>query len=205
MRAEAALRAVRATSRSLAPELDDHVADAIRPASLVDGKDVSPVGVTRWAQPWVPLWCDWELRLRVDDRLERWDAGADRLGSAAGPRGLTRPRRPSARSAVAHCWCRPPPRRWPRRSASWLADEQARDAAGVSQVTELREDELAAAAAAAEGLDVLSGSLAGVRETLLGLDPLDARARRIDADGTPNSRADRAWTCRCCWPAGAAG
>ena len=183
LRAEAALRAVRATSRSLVPELDDEVADAVRPASLVDGKDVSPVGVTRWAQPWVPLWCDWELQLRVDDRLGRWTLGPidyDTEAPDAPPesertlRGRTLLVSAAAKALAAQI-------------RGWLADEQARDDGGVSQVTDLHEDELAAAATAAEGLDVLSGSLAGVRETLLGLDPLDAMRTPIEADGTPKS------------------
>ena len=186
LRAETALRAVRATGRGLEPEIDDQVTDALRPASLVAGHDVSPVGVTRWAQPWVPLWCDWELRLRVDDRLDRWTLGPIDYATDAAPdapaatertiRGRTLLVAAAAKALAAQI-------------RQWLADEQARDDAGVSQVTDLHEDELAAAATAAEGLDVLTGSLGGVRETLLGLDPLDATRMRIAPDGTPTSTA----------------
>jgi hypothetical protein len=186
MRAEAALRHARQpTTRSTEPELDDTGRDVLRRASLSEGVDGSPVGVTLWAQPWVPLWCDWELELRVDNVLERWPLGpvdfeADDPEPASGTpartvRGRTLLASDSARALAGQI-------------QAWLSEEQQRDKAGLSRVGDRREAELAAAAAAAEGLDVLSGSLTGIRETLLGLDPHDAGQVCIDQAGAPTSK-----------------
>jgi len=126
LRAEAALRFARTpTGRTADREIDDSVRDPLRRSSLVDGVDVSPVGVTRWAQPWVPLWLDWELEIAVDGRLDRWSLGPVELarpapatgnsnGSDRGADGAddgdgTLP--PRSRSAAGPPW--PPPRRGP--------------------------------------------------------------------------------------------
>jgi hypothetical protein len=189
LRAEAALRyAAAPTGRTAARELDDAVRDPLRRASLVDGVDVSPVGVTQWGQPWVPLWLDWELELQVDDRLDRW-----RLG----PVDLERPGDGSPGDDTL-----PPPRvvrrRTPLASSSakalsaqitaWLTAEHQRDKAGQGTVSAEHENELAGLAAAGGGLDVLTTALNGIRETLLGLDPTDAARVEIDADGAATSK-----------------
>jgi len=74
------------------------------------------------------------------------------------------------------------------RIKAWLSEEDARDAAGQGQASEGVEAELSAAAAAAEGLDVLVGTFHGLRETLLGLHPVDAGRALIQPDGTPLSK-----------------
>ncbi|MER5755862.1 hypothetical protein [Streptomyces sp. NPDC002088] len=182
VRAELALRHVRPTSRGLRPEVDDHVADVLRRASLQEGDDVSPVGVTRWAQPWVPLWCDWELELRVDDRLDRWQLGPIDLESAhPDPVAPSSSRVLRGRTLLASATAKALAGRIRR----WLSEEDAREQSGHNQVGEEHEEALAAAAAAADGADLLTGSLSGIRETLLGLDPHDAARVRIAADGTP--------------------
>jgi hypothetical protein len=188
VKAELALRSVHAQTRGRVPELDAGVSDMLRRASLAEGDDVSPVGLTRWAQPWIPLWCDWELQLRVDDALDRWVLGPIDLEvapkSAADAPGDARVVRGRALLATATT------RQLAAQIRQWLADEDARRAANGGQIDDAQRADLAAAATAADGVDVLTGSFGGVREALLGLDPLDAARTRILADGTPHPAPD---------------
>lgn len=165
-------------------KIDQSAADPLRGASLYDGVDVSPVGVTRWAQPWVPLWCDWEIELNLSDRLDGWGLGPIDLepgdlpapgGAARVVRGRTLLAASTAKALAAQI-------------RLWLDDEEARDKAGQSRIDDRREEELADAAGAAEGQDVLTGSFRGLRETLLGLNPTEAAQTRIDANGSPLSK-----------------
>ncbi len=183
VKAEVALRYVATESRTESV-LDDGAADVLRRASLQDGYDPSPVGVTRWAQPWIPLWCDWELELEVDDRLDGWTLGAidfqrKPTASPAPPAASIRGRSLLASSTA---------RALSAQIRQWFSEEDARDLAGQGQVTEEVEADLATAASAAAGLDVLTGTFDGIRETLLGLDPYEASATSIAPDGTPTSK-----------------
>jgi hypothetical protein len=165
------------------PDLIAGAADTLRRASLWEGTDMSPVGVTRWAQPWVPLWCDWEVSVAVDAGLDRWTLGPIDLQTDQTPDAATtqviQGRTPLVSAAA---------RALAGRINQWLADEAARQAAGQGQVSGLDQADLAAAATAAAGQDVLAGTLHGIRETLLGLDPADAARASIDPAGNPASK-----------------
>ena len=39
------------------------VADELRTFSLYKGADPDLVGVTTWAQPWMPMWLEWEVKV----------------------------------------------------------------------------------------------------------------------------------------------
>lgn len=185
VKAEIALRNVTADPRAASQALGDRTTDVLRHASLQDGYDPSPVGVTRWAQPWVPLWCEWELELEVDDLLDEWALGPIDLQRA--PAAATTPPAPTVirgRTLLVSSTARA----FSAQINQWLSEEDARDSAGQGQVTQEVRGELAAAAAAAAGLDVLSGTFRGVRETLLGLDPHDASMTLIAPDGTPTTQ-----------------
>ena len=54
------------------------MADELRRFSLVKGADPDLVGVTTWAQPWVPLWLEWELEVAGLDPpdVDAWPLGA---------------------------------------------------------------------------------------------------------------------------------
>ncbi len=185
VKAEMALRHVGTKSRSPIPELDEHARDTLRRYSLQDGYDVSPVGVTRWTQPWVPLWCEWEVELRVESSLDRWQLGPiDFDANQPIPQAAPVTRTVSGRALLASSAARA----LSGQIRQWLSDEDARDLAGQSQITDAREAELAAAAAAAEGLDVLGGTFHGIRETLLGLDPHDEERAFIDPAGVATSK-----------------
>jgi hypothetical protein len=172
--AEMALRYSSSKHTLLAPA----VRDRLHRASAVVGEFMSPVGWTRWAQPWVPLWCDWELAVRVDDRVDRWaleeiDFSADHPDGGT-ERVIVQRTLVTATSARALS----------AQILAWLDDEKRRDLAGQGQLAPGHEQELADAAAAAAGLDVLTGAFRGVRETLLGLDPHAATRVKIDTAGT---------------------
>ncbi|MFI6359402.1 hypothetical protein ACIBJF_44040 [Streptomyces sp. NPDC050743] len=206
LRAEAALRFARTpTGRTADREIDDSVRDPLRRASLLDGVDVSPVGVTRWAQPWVPLWLDWELEIAVDDRLDRWSLGPVDLERPAPATGNSNGGNGSGGGADGTDdgdGTLPPPITIRRRTAlaassaramagqitAWLTAEHQRDLVSQGVISADDEQVLASLSAAAGGLDVLTTALAGVRETLLGLDPLDASRVQIAADGTPTNK-----------------
>lgn len=165
------------------PDLSASAADTLRRASLWEGTDVSPVGVTRWAQPWVPLWCDWEVQAAVDDSMDRWALGPIDLETGQPPDAAAS-RTISGRTLLVSAAARA----LAGRINQWLADEASRRAAGQGEIGSVDQAALAAAATAAAGQDVLAGSFHGVREALLGLDPVDAARASIDPAGTPTSK-----------------
>ena len=138
------------------------------------------ISINKWLQPWVPLWCDWELGVRVDDDLTRWALGPIDLESTGTPDGGAE-RLASGRALLQAA----AGTAFGGQIRAWLDEENRRDLAGQGQVTEEDESALQAAASAAEGRDLLSGSLRGLRETLLGLDPQRAILTRINLDGSP--------------------
>lgn len=185
VKAEMALRHVHANPGTQGPELDEHTRDTLRRYSVQEGYDVSPVGVTRWVQPWVPLWCEWEVELRVESNLDRWQLGPiDFDANEPMPQAAPVTHTVSGRSLLASSTARA----LSGQIGQWLSDEDARDLAGQSQISDAREAELAAAATAAQGLDVLGGTFHGLRETLLGLDPHDEGRVFIDAAGVATSK-----------------
>ena len=58
--------------------------DLLRAASLWAGTEPSPLATTFWRQPWVPMFLEWELTLRVDGDLTRWQLTEVDLDVAAG-------------------------------------------------------------------------------------------------------------------------
>ena len=51
------------------------LADQLRRHSAFAGVEPSPVAVTAWSQPWVPLWLEWEVELIETDPLLAWSLG----------------------------------------------------------------------------------------------------------------------------------
>src|SRR4051794_1232901 len=175
MRAEVALRHPAPGSPLADDRDDDGRARALRTALL--GADPDPLGVLRWKQAWVPLWCEWELGLRMDGDLARWTLGAVDLESATPDAGaeVVVAGRTLLTAAVGQTFA--------GQVRAFLDEENRRDNAGIGQVTEAVETALSAAAFHAEGTDLLAGTFAGIRETLLGLDPRRSLIVRIDAAG----------------------
>jgi hypothetical protein len=165
------------------------VSDQLRRFSLFAGVDVDPVGVTAWSQPWIPLWLEWEIELQSTDRLEGWKlAQID----------LDRSDDPGASGAVRSFTGRTPLHAGTARTLAaaieeWLKVEEQRDKNNQGEVD-------AATAAAlhhiSDGigyLDVLSTTLDGFTDRLLGL-PVDAfgvlRQRNPDGSVKPPTPID---------------
>ena len=140
--------------------------DQFRRFSLLAGVDASPVAVTVWAQPWVPLWLEWEVELIVSDRLDGVKLEAvdlepvkDEWLPDAEPRvlrGRSALNTGTAKTLAAAI-------------EDWMKAEDARDKENAGEADEKTETALATIADHIETLDVLSASLESLQEQLLGL------------------------------------
>jgi len=165
------------------PVRDVRVADQMHSFSVVKGADPDPVGVTCWAQPWVPLWLEWAVQLvgpeqpttdgwtlgSVDLEREPVGSDADHVGRTVSGRALlTTGAATTLKSAVD----------------DWLAAENARDLADPmsGQADEDTEAALADLARAVTQSDVVTAALDGFRTQLLGL-PYSDGVRRATAGG----------------------
>jgi len=142
--------------------------------SLADGVFPDPVGVTAWAQPWLPLFADWEVEVASSDRLDGWtlgEADAEPADDAAPPptTRLVRGRSVITTGAADHLAAA---------VDEALKAEDALDRTGAGQVAEGDEQRLAGLAAVVRNLDLVSFTLQGLRDRLLGL--VDVPGTEID-------------------------
>jgi hypothetical protein len=135
------------------------------PGSLIDGRVPSPVWVTYWRQPWVPLYLEWQLELRVDDSLDRWTLGEIDLEPAGEPAAAAA-RTLSGRSLLSSGATKA----LSQEITAFLAQETLRDAEGKGVVSDADAALLRDLGQRAGNLDGLSGALEGLREFLLGFD-----------------------------------
>ena len=161
------------------------IAAELAKRSTMRGTPPSPVALTTWRQPWVPLWLEWEVTLTGRDSLHGWhlngydvEAGTEPAAGNAvtttlhGRSTLGQGVGETLRAAVA----------------TWLDSENRRavtngtDPFGTGSV--IRElDNLN------RPLDLVSASLDGIREQLLGIDYIGQVVRSAQAkptaSGTP--------------------
>jgi hypothetical protein len=176
-------RGVRAAPRALAPGLREQqamVADELRKFSLYKGADPDLVGVTTWAQPWVPMWLEWEVKIEGLDpptlaawRLREIDLESTTTtidGASVTLRG--RSQLTGGAAATLH-----------DAITDWLAAEDALDDDGAGQVDEDLEAAYRTLNAAVKHLDVLTATLDGLRAQLLGLPISDGLRRPATAQG----------------------
>ena len=135
------------------------------PASLFDGSVASSVSVTYWRQPWVPLYLEWKLDLRVDDRLDRWTLGEIDLEPAGEPAAADA-RAVTGRSLLTAGATKA----LTQEITAFLAEETLRDDAGTGIVSDADAALLRDLGQRAGTLDALSGALDGIRDFLLGFD-----------------------------------
>lgn len=133
--------------------------------SVLRGTPPSPVAITNWRQPWVPLFLEWRVRLDGAASLDGWTLGSTDLAGGPTSSPLTRTyagRSPLHRGVgdVLSDGIR-----------SWLEAEQRRDEADPSSSQLEDADELALGGLAnlLDPLDLASASLDGLREQLLGI------------------------------------
>jgi hypothetical protein len=140
--------------------------DQIRRFSLVAGVDADPVAVTAWSQPWVPLWLEWEVELGGSDRFEGWKLGAVDFDPPKAEDGQAAASRTFSGRSPLHAGTA---RTLSASIAGWLEEEEERDVQDTGEADEATEDALADIAGAIRYLDVLTASLDGLRDRLLGL------------------------------------
>ncbi len=148
------------------------VADALRGFSLYRGADPDPVGVTTWAQPWVPLWVEWELKVEGLDppTLDAWRLGSvemERVRAEVEGESVTLRGRSllgAGGASTLH-----------DAITDWLAAEDARD--GEGEYDDEVEKALRDLGEAVNRLDVVTATLDGVRAQLLGFEAADGLRR----------------------------
>ena len=153
--------------------------------SLVAWSPPSPVAITTWRQPWVPLWLEWRVELTGTEDLAGWSLLDGDLRRTEPVVGATRtltgrsPLTTGVGSALTTAM------------AAWLEQEQARDLASPSQsvIPDADADVLAAVADLVRPLDLCSASFDGVREQLLGIAYEGFVQRARGADGVNRPRA----------------
>jgi hypothetical protein len=166
------------------------VAQELAKFSYYAGSGPSPVALTTWRQPWVPLYVEWRVRLTGHDTLAGWqltNLDLERDGSE-----------PPADDVDATFVGRSPistgiGKALGTAMTAWLTTENARDAATPSQSQLSEDDELALARLRdlIAPLDLVSLSLDGIREQLLGIDYVNGAIVRdktsSDAAGKPTA------------------
>jgi hypothetical protein len=158
--------------------------DLLRAASLRDGMDASPVATTHWTQPWVPMFVEWTLGLRVDESMAGWtltdtdvDPEADTGGDPGAAGGTFEYAGRTLLTSVAA-------RTFASQVLAFVNDEDARGP-GKAVLKPDEENSLAAVAAIGFTLDLLSGALSDLHPQLLGLAWADGLRAHRHADGTP--------------------
>lgn len=140
--------------------------EQFRRFSLVAGVDASPVAVTNWIQPWVPLWLEWEVELIASDRLDGMHLETVDFEPEK-PEWLpdAEPRTLRGRSVLNTGTAKT----LAAAIDAWMVAETARDADNAGEADDATADKLADIADKIEDLDVLSASLESLQEQLLGL------------------------------------
>ncbi|MGJ7497165.1 hypothetical protein ACSFA8_19045 [Variovorax sp. RT4R15] len=159
------------------------LADEVRKFSLYKGVDPDLVGVTTWAQPWVPMWLEWELKVEGLDppTLAAWQLGAIDLESAGtvfdGDSATLRGRAQLTTGAAGTLH---------DAITDWLKREDALDDAGAGLVDQATEDAFSTLDEAVRNLDVVTAALDGVRTQLLGFAVSDGLRRPGDGSTVGN-------------------
>jgi hypothetical protein len=163
------------------------IADQLRRFSLFQGVDVDPVGITAWSQPWIPLWVEWEVEIQSIDRLDGWQLAQVDLDSDSPAQGATlsftgrSPLHTGTANTLASS------------IEEWIKAEEQRDIDGQGEVDGPTADALQSVANGIGFLDVMSATLDGLTDRLLGL-PVDAfgvvRQRQTDGSVTPPTPID---------------
>ncbi|NYG07824.1 hypothetical protein BJ986_002311 [Phycicoccus badiiscoriae] len=153
--------------------------------SLVAWTPPSPIAITTWRQPWVPLWLEWRVELTGTEDLGGWSLVDGDLRRTTPVDGTTRTLtgRSPLTTGVGKSLT--------TAMAAWLAQEDSRDLASPSQslIPDADENVLTAVANLVRPLDLCSASFDGVREQLLGI-AYEGYVQRVrGTDGVSRPRA----------------
>lgn len=159
------------------------IADEMRKFSLYRGVDPDLVGVTTWAQPWVPMWLEWKVNVEGLDpaTLEAWRLASIDLereaGAIEGDTAVLRGRALLTTGAASTLH---------DAIADWLKAEDALDDVRAGLVDEPTENALRVLDEAVRRLDVVTAALDGVRAQLLGFSVRDGLRRPRNGDSITN-------------------
>jgi hypothetical protein len=158
------------------------LADQLMRHSMFVGAEPSPIGITAWSQPWVPMWLEWEAELRLTDTLRGWQLDSVDLEPDPDVSAVPTTTTILGRSLLTTGGART----MAAAVRDFLAAEDALETAtgGVGDVPQDVETALAALAGAVENLDLVTTTLDGIRLALLGLDASDGFQRTRAEDGT---------------------
>ncbi len=162
----------------VSPEVQQVTAELAR-FSVLRGTPPSPLALTTWRQPWVPLWLEWEVTLVGSASVRGWRLDGYDLEPQSGPDApaedvtMTLHGRSPLGQGVG--------KQVQAAVSAWLKSESQR---AVTNRTDpySGQDVLAELGALGAPLDIVSASLDGLREQLLGLDYV-GQVRR-DSSGT---------------------
>ncbi|WP_426560707.1 hypothetical protein ACPPVT_12555 [Angustibacter sp. McL0619] len=148
--------------------------------SLAAGTPPSPVALTTWRQPWVPLFVEWQVRLVGSALLDGWSLTDGDLepGTVGSDVDTTLTGRSPVTTGIAKTLT--------AAIDQWLVEENQRDTTdpSSSQLDEPDEAALDRLADLLRPLDLVSTSLDGLREQLLGIAYNGLVVRTKAADGT---------------------
>ena len=160
------------------------VASELAQASYLVGTSPSPLGVTAWRQPWVPLWLEWRVELVGSDTLDDWDLGDLDLtrnsGAASNPKAFDFVGRSPVGRGLTNALHSGIDR--------WIKAEQERDAT-EAVLDDAQQSALESLADFLEPLDLASASLDGIREQLLGINYVGNLSSGDGEDDTPVASA----------------
>lgn len=161
-------------NRQITAVLADH--------ALVRGTPPSPVALTTWRQPWIPLWLEWQVTLDGRDSIDGWKlAGLDLEPGSPGGNPVTTTltgRSPIGQgvSKSLHEGIR-----------RWIGTEIQRDATGSSTLPTSDQNALERLGDLIAPLDLVSASLDGIREQLLGIPYVGVLDRGTGTDPSPQA------------------
>jgi hypothetical protein len=150
----------------ISPDVQQVTAELAR-FSVLRGTPPSPVALTTWRQPWVPLWLEWEVTLSGSASVRGWildgydlEPGEGEVAPADDVTLTLHGRSPLGQGVGKQIQAA---------VTAWLTSEGRR---AVTNRTDpyTGQDVLAELGALGAPLDLVSASLDGVREQLLGLD-----------------------------------
>lgn len=141
------------------------LSDELLRFSLAEGREPSPVGITMWSQPWVPVWLEWEARLETGQDFDGWKLGRIEFEGASdvGGQSLNILGRSPITDGLHDAWT--------SLIADYLDAENQRDEDEVGEISEAHEARLAQLRTYLDLADLGSVTLDQVGDLWLGLEP----------------------------------